>query len=741
MRCRACLIFALLTLAFVSSGLEATEIFGTLRGIVHDPQHRPIAGASVTLESLASHTRKAVTTSAEGEFRFDALPLGKYRLTVSHSGFDDGVEELTLDSGAAPILHIPLQIASSATTVEVRANSPEQSASSATTSTLVTRAEIAATPGATRTDSLAMITDNVPGAYITHDQLHIRGGHQVTWLVDGVPVPNTNIASNLGPQFDPKDIEDLEILRGGLSADAGDRTYGVFNIVPRTGFDRNSDAELIVTYGSNDQTDDQINFGGHTDRFAYYASLNGNRTNLGIETPVSQIIHDAANGYGGFTSLMYNRDPSDQFRVVASLRQDYFQIPNTPQQVASSVADSQRETDGFLNVSWIRTISQDILLTLSPFFHSNRANYLGGPDDYPTSTQDNHRSLYAGGQATLGITAGRNNAQAGLYAFSQNDSEAFGLVFNDGSNPNFSQTTSLSGNLEAAWIEDQFHLDSWLTLSAGLRQTHFSGGVAENATDPRVGATFRVPKLNWVFRASYGDYYQAPPLLTVSGPLLDFITQQNFSYIPLRGERDEEHEFGLAIPIRRWTLDADTFETRARNFLDHNPIGNSNLFFPITIDGALIQGWEVTLRSAALWRASRFHLAYSNQLAQGRGAISGGLTDFTPPPSGYFYLDHDQRNTLNLGLETQLPLRIHASGNLYYGSGFANGYPPPSHLPGYATLDLSVSRDFGERISVGWSALNLTNRHLLIDNSQTFGGTHFNDPRELIFQLRYRFHY
>jgi len=28
-----------------------------------------------------------------------------------------------------------------------------------------------------------MITNYVPGAYMIHDQLHVRGGQQVTWLV------------------------------------------------------------------------------------------------------------------------------------------------------------------------------------------------------------------------------------------------------------------------------------------------------------------------------------------------------------------------------------------------------------------------------------------------------------------------------------------------------------------------------------------------------------------------------
>jgi hypothetical protein len=45
--------------------------------------------------------------------------------------------------------------------------------------------------------------------------------------------PNTNIASDVGPQIDPKDIDYLETERGGYSAAYGDRTYGVFNVVPR----------------------------------------------------------------------------------------------------------------------------------------------------------------------------------------------------------------------------------------------------------------------------------------------------------------------------------------------------------------------------------------------------------------------------------------------------------------------------------------------------------------------------
>ena len=99
---------------------------------------------------------------------------------------------------------------------------------------------------------------------MTHDMLHMRGGHQVDWLIDGVPIPNTNIATNLGPQIDPKDIDYLEVQRGSYDADYGDRTYGIFNIVPRSGFERNNEGELVTSFGNWFQTNDQFNFGGHT---------------------------------------------------------------------------------------------------------------------------------------------------------------------------------------------------------------------------------------------------------------------------------------------------------------------------------------------------------------------------------------------------------------------------------------------------------------------------------------------
>jgi outer membrane cobalamin receptor len=715
-------------------------IFGSVRGVIHDPQHRPVPRVGVTLRAANSEWTSAAVTDDAGEFNFDAVPLGEYQITVTKAGFAAASQNVVVNSNAKPVVHFQLALATVTESVNVSDTQDLIQTDSATPTTLIDREDVARTPGAGRTNSVAAITNFVPGAYVTHDQLHVRGGHQVSWLVDGVPVPNTNIASNVGPQFDPKDVDYIEAQRGGYDAEYGDRTYGVFNVVPRTGFERNRQAELITSLGSFYQTNDQINFGSHSERFAYYASVNGNYSGLGLETPVAEIIHDAQNGYGGFGSLIFNPTPANQLRLVTSLRRDEYEIPNTPEQQAAGISDVQREADAFVNFSWVRTFKPGMLLTVSPFYHYNSANYESNPHDFPTATTDDRASNYAGGQATFSATVWHNDWQAGVYGFAQHDNALFSVIYNDHSNPNFQDTESISGNITAVFLDDKIKVTPWLTLTGGVRQTHFAGSFTENETTPRAGVALRLPRLNWVFRASYGQYYQAPPLLTASGPLLEFVNSQNLGFIPLHGEHDEEREFGVTIPWRGWQLDINNFHTLARNCFDHNSVGNSNIFFPLTIDGALIRGWETTLRSPQLWKRAQVHLAYSNQVAYGFGGITGGLTDFSPP-AGYFLLDHDQRNTLNVGGEISLPWHSYASTDVYYGSGFADGDNPPHHLPQHTTFDLMLGKTFGERISASITGLNVANRYLLIDNSQTFGGTHWNNPREVFVEVRYRFHY
>jgi outer membrane receptor protein involved in Fe transport len=81
-----------------------------------------------------------------------------------------------------------------------------------------------------------------------------------------------------------------------------------------------------------------------------------------------------------------------------------------------------------------------------------------------------------------------------------------------------------------------------------------------------------------------------------------------------------------------------------------------------------------------------------------------------------------------------------AGGNLYYGSGFTDGSSDvPAHLPAHTTFDLAVSKAVSDSLTLSVTSLNLSNRRYLLDNSVTFGGTHFAEPRQIYVQVLYRF--
>ena len=741
------------------------DLYTHLQGVVHDAQHHPIRSARITLRAAHSDLAFHAVTGSDGQSTLPQLPLGEYLVIVTSAGFADQQENITLASGTAPVLHFELVPATVHESVSVHSFADSANSSSATTTTLIGREDIAETPGADRANSLALITDYTPGAYMTHDMLHIRGGHQTSWLVDGVEIPNTNIGSNLAAQVDPRDIDYLEVQRGSYGAENGDRTYAVFNVVPRSGFERDREAELVLTAGNFLQTDDQLNFGDHSAKAAYYASLSGSRSDYGLAPPVAQTRHDQTASTSAFLSLIDNATASDQLRSVLQFRHDFFQVPYDPDPASlgnsqfdsSGLRDTQSENDGLATFTWSHTFNPANVVQLSPFVHVNAAGYHPGVADDPVATTSDRTSAYAGGQLSYVASLLHSTVEAGLYGFGQHDSDTLATKESGGGGvPSISE--GISGSVVEPYVSGTVHATKWLTLIPGLRFTRFSGSFGQTYVAPRIGAAVRVPRLNWVFRGFYGRFYQPPPLLTTAGPLVAYATANNTGFAPLHGERDEEQQFGVQIPWRGWLLDADTFRTRVNNVLDHSNIGESSLYFPVSVDGALVRAWELTLRSPGTWRFGQFHLAYSNQIAEQRGGLTGGLicTPVGNPACdasfSYRPVDHDQRNTLSAGFNARLPHAVHASANVSYGSGFTNGQYDPtqppvdprypySYLPQHTSVDVSAGKTFGQRFTASVTAVNLLNSRTLLDNSLTFGGFHWSDPRQVYAEVRYRFRY
>ncbi len=79
---------------------------------MHDPQHRPIAGAQVMVKSATSSWSEETQTNSDGEFTFAAVAFGEYTVSAKASGFAELQQSLTLASDTSAVLHLQLSIAS-----------------------------------------------------------------------------------------------------------------------------------------------------------------------------------------------------------------------------------------------------------------------------------------------------------------------------------------------------------------------------------------------------------------------------------------------------------------------------------------------------------------------------------------------------------------------------------------------------------------------------------------------------
>ncbi len=179
---RVCLFSASIALLFFAVEARAT-IFGNVRGIVHDPSHRPVPGAEVTLKAAASEWSNQTHTNANGSLTFQPCPRANTQ-SASRIGFRAEEQRLVVASGNAPVLHVQLS-----------AGRPARVGRGVGDGTGIESAGIRRDddqPQPHRADSRRGPEQQhgddhrfVPGAYMSHDQLHVRGGHQVTWAIDG----------------------------------------------------------------------------------------------------------------------------------------------------------------------------------------------------------------------------------------------------------------------------------------------------------------------------------------------------------------------------------------------------------------------------------------------------------------------------------------------------------------------------------------------------------------------------
>src|SRR5215467_6441286 len=80
----------------------AASVVSSVRGVIHDPQHRPVQDAMVMIKAKHSDWSASVNSDAAGTFNFNAVPLGEYVVTVVGKGSAQSQQDVVVISGSQP---------------------------------------------------------------------------------------------------------------------------------------------------------------------------------------------------------------------------------------------------------------------------------------------------------------------------------------------------------------------------------------------------------------------------------------------------------------------------------------------------------------------------------------------------------------------------------------------------------------------------------------------------------------
>src|SRR6516225_3438233 len=101
---------------------DAQTFRGSINGTVTDPSGGLVPNATVKATEIATGIDHTTTTTSDGAFAFQDIPLGFYKVTVTASGFPAyAVDKVEVVAGTIYTLQVKLSLQQQTTTVEVSA--------------------------------------------------------------------------------------------------------------------------------------------------------------------------------------------------------------------------------------------------------------------------------------------------------------------------------------------------------------------------------------------------------------------------------------------------------------------------------------------------------------------------------------------------------------------------------------------------------------------------------------------
>ena len=220
----------------------AQQVTATINGTVTDPAGRVVANAEVEARDLDRGTKWPTRTNAAGFYNLPQLPVGRYEVRVTASGFSTAVESpIELQLNQVDLVNMKLTLGEASATVEVSSELPLLQTETTDVSTVIDARTNVSLPLASR--NYLQLTLLTPGA-VTVQPSGFESGQNAgqvarpeingnrfdanSYLLDGMD--NNDPGSNYvaySPQ--PDAIQEFRVITQNAPADFGNYMGGVIS--------------------------------------------------------------------------------------------------------------------------------------------------------------------------------------------------------------------------------------------------------------------------------------------------------------------------------------------------------------------------------------------------------------------------------------------------------------------------------------------------------------------------------
>src|SRR5580692_7858966 len=221
---------------------------GAINGTVTDPSGAVVASASVKATNVATAVAITATTTSSGEFAFQDLPLGTYKVEVTAAGFRSAaVDNISVTAGGVYTLPVKLSAGSAGTTVvEVSAAALALDTTTAAQDNILPTESVQNVPMNGRDFTQFAAVQPGYGGYSVGGFGSLNGtrANQMNWQIDGVdnndfwhniPAINQGGVSGIAGVVMPVDAIDEFSAQTQSSAEAGRNAGGTVNQVLKSG--------------------------------------------------------------------------------------------------------------------------------------------------------------------------------------------------------------------------------------------------------------------------------------------------------------------------------------------------------------------------------------------------------------------------------------------------------------------------------------------------------------------------